>query len=261
MQATRTPLSVMLSVWKALFLRESLARFFSARGAWFWLVASPVFHTGYLLFIFTVISVHTIGGIDTMLWLVVGLQAFFMFQRTATQVGQAVNANRALFAYRQVKPIDTALVRAGMEGFLNIIITTFLLAGLALLGRSAMPIDPLTVLEAFLGMWILGVGFGLISSVAIHLIPELDRVINLIMMPMYMISGVMFPVAAVPQPYRDWLLLNPVAHGVEATRLGFAPYYHVVPEMSLSYIHWLAVIMLFFGMALHRRFSQRMLSQ
>lgn len=261
MQATRTPLSVMLSVWRALFLREALARFFAARGAWFWLIASPVFHTGYLLFIFTVIRVHAIGGIDTMIWLVVGLQAFFMFQRTATQVGQAISANQALFAYRQVKPIDTALVRAVLEAFLNIIISTVLLVGIALIGHAALPVDPLAVMEALLGMWLVGLGFGLVSSVAIQLIPELGRVVNLIMMPMYMISGVMFPVSAVPQPYRDWLLLNPVAHGVEAARLGFAPYYHAVPELSIPYMYWFALISVFLGLALHRRFAQRMLSQ
>jgi capsular polysaccharide transport system permease protein len=39
MHSARTSLAITLSVWKALFLRESLSCLFSARAAWFWLLA------------------------------------------------------------------------------------------------------------------------------------------------------------------------------------------------------------------------------
>ena len=261
MQSTRSSLNIMLSVWKALFLREALGRLFSARAAWFWQLANPVFHVAYLLFIFTMGRIHSVGGFDTALWIVAGLQAFFMFDRTATQVGHAISANQALFAYRQVKPVDTTLVRALLEGLLVLVVTVILLVGLAMFGHPVLPADPLAVIEAFFGLWLLGIGLGLITSVAAHLIPELDRIVNLIMMPMYLISGVMFPLSAIPSPYREWLLLNPVSHGLEAARLGFAPYYHAVPELSIAYLYACAVVMIFVGLALHRRFAQRLLTQ
>lgn len=261
MQSSRSSLNIMLSVWRALFLREALGRLFSARAAWFWQLANPVFHVAYLLFIFTMGRIHSVGGFDTALWIVAGLQSFFMFQRTATQVGNAISANQALFAYRQVKPVDTTLVRAALEGLLVLIVTVILLSGLALFGHQVLPADPLAVIEALFGLWLLGIGLGLITSVAAHLIPELDRIVNLIMMPMYLISGVMFPLSAIPSPYREWLLLNPVSHGLEAARLGFAPYYHAVPELSIAYIYACAVVTIFVGLALHRRFAQRLLTQ
>jgi len=58
----------------------------------------------------------------------VGLLAFFMFRRTATQTRNAVSSNQALFAYRQVKPVDPVLVRAGLEGFLMVVIMVILSA-------------------------------------------------------------------------------------------------------------------------------------
>lgn len=61
----------------------------------------------------------------------------------------AISANQALFAYRQVKLADTVLVRGMLEGFLMSIISAILLAGAALLGHSVVPVDPLAVLEAF----------------------------------------------------------------------------------------------------------------
>lgn len=261
MPATRTPATITLSVWKALFLREALSRLFSGRAVWFWLLAEPVFHVTYMLVIFTVIRVRSVGGIDTTVWLMVGMLAFFMFRRTGTQVMNAVSANQALFSYRQVKPVDTVLVRGGLEGILMIVIAGVLLAGASLFGHSVVPADPLAVLEAFFGLWLVGMGFGLITSVLGELVPELRRIINFVMMPLYMVSGVIFPISAVPQPYRDWLLLNPVAHGLEAARLGFAPHYHAVPELSIAYIYGFALVSIFLGLALHRRFALRLLTQ
>ena len=79
-------------MYRALFLREALTRLMSGRAAWFWLLAEPVFHVSYMLFIFTVIRVRTVGGIDTVLWLIVGMLGFFIFRRTGTQVSNGINA-------------------------------------------------------------------------------------------------------------------------------------------------------------------------
>jgi len=254
-------MAIAFSVWKALFLREALSRLFAGRATWFWLLAEPVFHVTYMLAIFTIIRVRTVGGIDIIVWLMTGMLAFFMFQRTGTQVMNAISANQALFTYRQVKPVDTLLVRGGLEGLLMIVIASILLGAAALFGHSVVPADPLAVLEAFFGLWLVGMGFGLVTSVASELVPELGRVVNFVMMPMYLLSGVIFPISAVPQPYRDWLMLNPVAHGLEAVRLGFAPHYHAVPELSVAYIYSFALVSIFLGLALHRRFALRMVTQ
>jgi capsular polysaccharide transport system permease protein len=259
--SARSSSIITMSVWRALFLREALARISSGRAAWFWLLAEPVLNIAYLLLIYTAIRVRTIGGIDTDIWLIVGMLAFFMFRRTATQVMNGINANQALFSYRQVKPIDTLLVRGALEAFLMSIVTVILLSGAALFGHPVLPADPLAVLEAFFGLWLVGVGFGLTTSVAIQLVPDLGKVIALVMIPLYILSGVMLPIAAVPQPYRDWLLLNPVAHGLEAARLGFAPYYYTVPELSIAYIYQFALVAIFLGLALQRRFALKLVTQ
>jgi len=257
----RPSLLITLSVWRALFLREALARLFSGRATWFWLVAEPVFSVAIMLFIFTVIRVRTVGGIDTMLWLMVGMLGFFMFRRTGTQAQNAISANRTLFTYRQVLPVDTALVRAALEALLMVAVAGVLLAGAALLGHSVVPANPLAVLEAFLGLWLAGLGFGLVTSVVIELVPELGKVLKLVMAPLMIVSGVMIPISAVPQPYQGWLMLNPVAHGLEAARLGFAPYYHAVPELSVAYLYAFALVCIFFGLALYRRFATKLVTQ
>lgn len=258
---TRTSTAITLSVWKGLFLREALSRIFSGRAAWFWLLAEPVFHVLSLMVIFTVIRMRVVGGIDTGVWLMVGMLAFFMFRRTGLQVMNAIDANQALFAYRQVKPIDTVLVRGVLEGLLMIIITSILLTITALFGYSVIPADPLAVLEAFFGLWLLGMGFGLVASVVSRLVPELAQIIKLAMLPLYMLSGVIFPLSAVPQPFRDWLMFNPIAQGLEVVRLGFASHYHTVPDLSIVYVYDFALVTIFLGLVLQRRFALRLATQ
>lgn len=257
----RSALRITLAVWKALFLREALSRLFTSRGQWFWLLAEPALHVAYLMVFFTVISVRTIGGIDTAVWIMVGMIGFFFFRRTAAQVSSGIGANQALFAYRQVKPVDTLLVRAVLEACVLIAVVLVVMVGAALLGHDSRPADPLAVAIAFLGMWLNGLGLGLVMSVVKELVPEFERIVGFVMMPLYVVSGVMFPVALVAQPYRDILLLNPLAHGLEAARLGFAPYYHAVPELDLSYLYTWAVAYLLLGLALQRRFALRLATQ
>lgn len=257
----RSPGAVTLSVWKALFLREALSRLFAARAAWFWLLAEPVFQMSYMLFLYTAIRVRTVGGIDTVVWLISGILGFAAFRRTGTQVMNAIGGNRALFVYRQVKVVDALLVRGALEGFLVAITATILLSGAALLGHSTLPSDPLAVLVAFLGLWLMGMGFGLVTSVALELVPELSRVLRVVMMPLYMISGAILPISSVPQPYRDWFLFNPLVHGLEAVRLGFSGYYHAVPETDVGYLYECALSAVFLGLALQRRFALRLLTQ
>lgn len=258
MEAARTTAAIALSVWKALFLREAVHRLFGSRAAWAWLLLEPVVHIVLMLLIMTAIRMRVVGGIDTGIWLMVGMSAFFMFKRVGGQTMNAVGSNQALFAYRQVKPVDTVLVRAGLEGFLMLLVILLLFTGAGFVGMEIVPTDPLAVLEALLGLWLVGLGFGLVTSVAVELIPEVGKILAMSMMPLYLISGVVLPIAQIPLPYREWLMYNPLSHGLEAARHSFAPYYQVAPETSITYLYIFALAAIFLGLTLHIRFALRL---
>lgn len=255
MAEIRNPLAVSFAVWKAIFLREALDRLFDMRAAWFWLLIEPVLHIGFLVFVFTVIRMRTVGNADVAIWIIVGMLAFFLFRRTAVQVTYAVDSNRPLFTYRQVKPFDPVLARAVLEAFLMSIISIIIIGTAILLSHEAWPYDALLVLQANLGLWLFGMGYGLVASVLMELVPEMEHVLKILMLPLYLISGVIFPLAAVPQPYLDLLMLNPVAHGLELARAGFFPYYHTVQGLSMEYLYAWGISSLFLGLILYRRFA------
>lgn len=255
------PLKAATSVWKALFLRETMVRMFGTRMAWVWLVLEPVANVLWLVMIFTVIRVRHIGGIETPLWIASGMLVFLTFRRTVSQVQNGVDANRSLFAYRQVRPADVVLVRAVVEGMFMLLISTAVFFIGALMGWMAWPASAWHVLEAFTLAWLCALGLGMIFGVVIKLVPEMERIIGFVMMPLMMVSGVIFPLSMVQPPYLDWLLLNPIAHAIEAVRVGFAPYYHAVTGLDLGYAYQCALVLVFLGLALFRRFQQRLVTQ
>lgn len=251
----RNPIAVTFAVWRAIFLREALDRLFDMRFAWFWLLAEPVLHIAFITFVMTVIRVRTVGNADVVVWIIIGMLAFFLFRRTAVQVTHAVDSNRPLFTYRQVKPFDPAIARAVLEGFLMAIIALVILGTAALLGHQTFPVDALLVMQAVFGLWLFGIGYGLVASVLMALVPEMEHVLKIVMLPLYLISGVIWPLASIPLPYRDILMINPIAHGLELVRMGFFPYYHTVPGFSMPYLFAWGVVSIMLGLMLYRRFA------
>lgn len=260
-EAYRSSLNITLSVWRALFLREALTRISGARARWFWIVAEPLAHMAFLAFLLAGLRHTVIAGTDAYVWIVVGLASFFLFRRSAIQSMWAIDDNKAMFVYRQVRPVDTVIVRAALDGFLNLLIGLIALAVLALLGRDIMPDNPLLLMAAVFGIWLLGLGFGLIASVPTVLVEESSVFLAFIMTPLYLVSGVIIPISIVPYPYQQWLAYNPLVHALEAARLGFSSGYHAFASLDLLYVYAWALVMIFLGLILQVRFSERLVSQ
>ena len=257
----RSHWNVQKSVASALFLREAITRLSASRIAWVWILLEPLAHVIFLMTMFGFVFHRMVHGVEGGVFIMTGLLGFIMARNTATRSAGAVSANAALFAYRQVLPVDTVLVRAALEGFLMLISTLVLLAGAALAGFNVAPHDPLTALAAFSGLWLCGLGLGLMLSVAAELLPEVNKLVNIAFIPLYFISGVMVPAMAIPQPYRQWALFNPFLHGLEMLRAGFFVQFHPAPEAGLSYLYGFALVAIFLGLALHVRYAGRMVAQ
>lgn len=255
----RSPIYVTVAVWRAIFLRESIDRLFDMRAAWFWLLAEPILHIGFMTFILTVIRVRTVGNVDVVIWVVIGMLAFFLFRRTAVQVTYAVDSNKPFFTYRQVKPFDPAIARALLEALLMTIVSIIILLSAVLLDHAILPDDAILVVFSVFGLWLFGFGYGLIASVLMELVPEMEHILKILMIPIYLISGVIWPLTSVPQPYLEMLMFNPVAHGIELVRLGFFAYYHAAPDSSIVYLYTWAIASVFIGLLLFRRFSLRLI--
>jgi capsular polysaccharide transport system permease protein len=257
----RSSLLIAWTVWKALFLREAVARLSAKRAAWLWLLVEPVVHLVFIIVLFGFVLQRVVSGVDYGLFVAIGIIGFILARNTATRSKDAINASVAIFTYRQVLPVDTVLVRAALEAVPFVVSALFLLAGLGLFGYRVFPHDLLQVLLAFAALWLAGIGLGLMLSVASELIPESGKVAGMLFGPLYFLSGVMYPPSVIPPAYQSWFLLNPFVHGIETARTGFFPQYHTIPGVSMGYLLAFAMVTICLGLALHVRFATRLIAK
>lgn len=256
----RNPLQVQRAVLFALVVRELRSRI---EGRWLgmlWMVFEPLAHMLVILAVFGSRSNLFLVDVDYPVFLVTGMLPFFLFRNLARKLPGAISANRALFAYRQVLPIDalvaSAIVETGLYG------VVFILA-LALLGWTGSPhVFPQAPIELMIVSAVLvalGVGFGLLFAIMAYQRPKVSGFIGLLFYPLYFASGVIFPLHHLAPDVRSWLLLNPVLHLIELTRLYFLPNYALLGGVSLLYPAAWALAVTALALSLYRVFRFRFL--
>lgn len=255
----RTPWQVATSVWYALFLREVLARTTADRMAWFWMLAEPIAMIGIMIAIraFAMGSQH-VSGVEFIPWFIVGLFGFHLFRENMLRLIGAVEASKALFAYRQVKPIDPVFIRSYLEGMIKTFIFLMFIAAGVLLDVNLIPDNPLLALFYWALLWMLGLGTGLVLSATSTLIPEVGKIARITSFPLLLISGILFPISYVPYEIQQYLLINPIVHGVELLRSCFFVEYRMVTDISQLYLLFWVLALNAFGLLLHIRFEEKL---
>jgi capsular polysaccharide transport system permease protein len=258
----RSPLAVMLAVWKALFLRELLNRIARERTGWIWMLAEPVAHIAIISLMITQgFRARTVAGGDPVIFIMLGILGFFLVRNIMNRGIDAVESASNLYAFRQIKPVDTVFVRAFNTGFLEILIFLLIFAGAGLLGHPIVPGDPLRAMSALFGLWVLGLGLALTLSIPCVLVPEFGHTVRLMMTPLYFFSAVIFPSVKMPPSIREYLMWNPILHALESLRLGFMPTYVVPPGISLPFVYACAIPLVFTGLALHVQYRKQLLTR
>ncbi len=261
MPPRRSAWNVQRAVLFALLIRE-----FSTRvgGQWVgavWTLFEPLAH---LLMLVTVLGMMQTAplmpGMDYPVYLATGLVGYFLFQNLALRLMDGIDANRGLFAYRQVKPLDPLLARGIVETLMNLLVFGFTLGLLGWLGHEVLPTKPLEAMAGFGLVALLGTGYGITTAVLSHERPRLRSLLRMVMLPLYFVSGVIFPVDLLPPETLAWLLWNPLLHLVEITRAAFVPAYHPAEGINLLYPvlctlgYWAA------GLALYRADRRRLIA-
>lgn len=258
----RSAWAVTRSVWFAMFMREAIGRTMTDRMGWFWMIAEPA------LLLLVMIGIRSFIRGDKLIvnapfipWMLVGMMGFFLIREGMMQGLGAINANKALFAYRQVHPIDGVLVRNVLDGLIRTVIFLLFMVGGLMLGTDFRPDNGFQAIGGWLSLWLFGLGLGLVTSVLGTLVPEVSKIIRMLNMPLLILSGVIMPLNQLPHYLLEYLMFNPIVHGLEYIRHGFFEGYQVVHGTSLTYFWAWTLSSLALGLLMHVRFKERLKSQ
>lgn len=241
----RSAWAVMRSVVFALYLRELKTRL---DGRWWgalWVVGEPLANLVFMLLIYSLLRTRQAGGVDILLFLVTGLLPFQLLKSLVLRGMESIDANQGLFGYRQVRPIDAVISRICVETSLGVVLLLLTVFGLAWAGHDVLPVHPLSLL--FHSGLLVGLGFflGLLTAVATGGVMARFRVlVRLIFFPLYLASGVVFPLSSLPLETQQVLLWNPLVHLFEGLRAAFfGEGYRAIDDVTPAVpMLWLVVI-------------------
>jgi len=201
---------------------------------------------------FLVLRSHPSPGYDFLVWLIVGLAPFLLFKNIALKLMGSVDANKALFSYKQIQPADAFVARTIVEFCISALVFILLYGGLTWYGYETEIRDPMRwMLVLFLGVtfsFSLGVLFAIIAEA----VPESAFILRLVFLPLYFLSGVIFSPYRIPPEYLQYVLWNPYLHIIDLIRDSTFDHYHLRREISLQYVIECTIVSLFIAFSVYR---------
>ncbi|MDN3398060.1 ABC transporter permease [Psychrobacter sp. APC 3426] len=247
----RSGLKVMGAAFHALLMRELQTRFGGYRLGYLWAPLEVLFQVLIFLVIFGTIRERLVPGMDFSLFLVVGMVPFRMFQRIAVRALGAVDANKGLLMYRSIRHVDVIIARSFLELVIYFFTSILLLFGLAFFDIYANLENLHIVLFCWITLFIFSFGVALIMMVVGFYGGEISKVITIFFTILYFLSGIVYPIHVIPEPYFSYLLYNPFIHNIELMRHAFAPNYPAY-HIDISYFLKWTFAVNFFGLLLYK---------
>ncbi|WP_234825872.1 ABC transporter permease [Sinorhizobium meliloti] len=214
-----------LRVTAALIVREMSTRFGSKPGGYLWAIFDPVAHVALMTLIFQAIARMPALGLSFPLFFASGYLPFAFYQRMSGFMAGTVKANKALFSYPIVTPFDAIVSRFILQLMTDWLVTILILVMIIELGDVTQPMNIAGMIEAAGAAALLGLGIGAINIVMFARFTLYEQIFGIVNRPLFMVSGVFFLPESLPNPFRDFLLYNPLVHVIMWFRESIYPEY------------------------------------
>ncbi len=262
----RNSIKIFFAVIRALFLRELEMRFNSGRSGLFWTFFEPFIQLFVFIAIHVLITGHSGKAVharsyDYTVFLASGFIAFNMFRHILNSTIGAFKANRGLFIYKQVKPIDTVIARVLLQLFLtSVIVLAFLFIGFFFQLANIFPKDVAMVLLGYLWLALFAFGVGLLVAVGNTFFMSIGKFVSIASFGLLILSAVFYPLSIVPNSIRNLLLYNPLVHFMEFIH-GYYVYGLDTHFVDYRYMLIWTVTPPFLGLWLYLKLEKRIISE
>lgn len=217
-----------------------------------WVLVEPIAHLLVPIAIFGFIRQAIVPGVEYPVFLVYGFLPFLLFKAICLQIVDGVNAAQGLLSYRQLLLMDVFVARALAHAVIQAIVFTIVLTGLALLGYDVLPARPLEFAAVLCLTVLLAFGLGVVFAAVASVIPDARPVIHVIFMPLYFVSGILFPITRFPDDWVRLMAINPVLHLAELSRGMGIDGFDLMKYTSVVYPVVLALVVTIVGLMLYR---------
>ncbi|WP_085034511.1 ABC transporter permease [Ensifer aridi] len=201
-----------LRVTAALIVREMSMRYGSKPGGYLWAIFDPVAHVAMMTLIFQVFARMPALGLSFPLFFASGYLPFTFYQRMSSFMAGTMKANKALLSYPVVSPFDAIVSRFVLQLMTDALVTIVILMMIVELADVTQPMNVAGMVKAAGAAAVLGLGVGTINIVMFARFALYEQIFGIINRPLFMISGVFFLPENLPNPFREFILYNPLVH-------------------------------------------------
>ncbi|MGP3699880.1 ABC transporter permease [Rhodobacter sp. NSM] len=239
----------------SLMLREMATSYGRSPGGYLWAVAEPIAGLVLLTIVFTFAFRSPPLGNNFALFYATGFLPFIYYTSITSRVGLAVRYSKPLLAYPKVNFLDTIISRFLLNTITNLVVFTIVFTGIIFFYGLNVVVDFWAVAESLSMVALLALSLGILNCFLFTSFPAWEQVWSIINRPKFILSGILFVVDTVSEPFRSILLLNPLVHIIAKMRAGFFPTYDARYASPL-YVYSTSLVILFFGLLLLSRYHR-----
>ncbi len=254
-RARRGRLKAFVDIIYALMMHDIKNRFFGSGIGQIVMIIWPFAHILLLITIYTVMKRPNPYGESIIQYSAVSVFPFIIFNYVSRWIVFSAITNKVFLNYTVIRPLDVLIARTLLEIVSITIVGILLLIFVAVMGFTIMPSNELQAFYAVLGTIFLAVGMGFLNAPFAFMFPLWNLIITLMIIGLWVTSGVTFVVSELPENLKVPLSYNPLLHCVEWFRIG---YYSDYPTQMLdrSYVLECGLIMLTFGLIFNKLFRK-----
>lgn len=249
-------LKIQTRVIGALVLRETRATFGTSKVGYLWAIIVPAAGTAVLMVIFVAVGRQAPFGSSLPLFFATGILTLEFFNKLSKALMNSLSANRALLVYPVLKDTDILYARLILISATYLIIMILFYSGFIILGIADAPHHLEELVQAFFVTALMGFGFGGLNAVIISLWDSWKNVENILMRPLFFISGIFYVPSNLPSPAINILKWNPVLHLIEWVRYGYYPNYDST-VLSKGYPLCIAIFLILLGLGGERLYRKK----
>lgn len=234
-------------VWAAM-LRDMRTRF--GRSHWGYLIAViwPLVHLLALTLVFIFLRrTAPIFGDSNAIFVATGVAPYILAMYPSRTTSTAVDAHKSVLMFPAIRPLDLMIARAVIETLGAFTVVALFVAIIYPFDAEIVPRNYVTALTAIFATIYLSISFGLFSAIIIAVFNFWQTGHAVLLVIIYLTSGIFFPIESVSDSLRDIIWYNPLAHAVEWLRSAYFPGYGS-SFISVNYVIWSSNTYLFLAL-------------
>lgn len=205
----------------ALILREAITRYGVRSAGYIWALIQPLVQLFMMMTFFGLLGRSPAVGDSLVIFFMTGIMPLFLFRMSIIRGARAIQQNRALMNYPQVRGFEVITARSILEATTNFCVV--LLVMMFMKAFHGLPLtswisNPLELLCALATLQLLCYGSCFLSAQIGRVVRVWADLTSFTGRMLFFTSGLWYTLASLPPNLRKFIMLNPLAQVIEWIR-------------------------------------------